>query len=290
MDALKTLLPAVVSAGLTLLVFGIGLDASPDDALYMVRHPRKLLSAIVAICIVVPIVAVAVVDVLPLRTAVRAGIILMAVSPLPPFLPGKALKLSGDRQYVYGLFVAFAVLTVAIVPITVAILSSIYQADISLSPLVLGRTMLGDVLLPLAVGMALRAMLPRLAERLAPLVSMLAIAVLVLIVILIVIKTFPAILAAVGNGSVLAICLIVAAAIAAGHIAGGPDLNQRAALAASAATRHPGIALLIVKTNDLHKSIIAVILLFVLISLAEFMIYQVWIKRYRRRLSTAAGG
>jgi BASS family bile acid:Na+ symporter len=289
MEALKTLLPAIISASLALLILGIGLDAAPGDALYLVRHPRKLLSAFVAICIVVPIAAVAVVELLPLRAPVKAGILLMALAPLPPFLPTKAVKVSGDEAYVYGLYVAFSLLTVVIVPVTVEILSTIYRADVSLPLSVIGRMVLGGVLAPLAIGMATRALVPKLAQRLAPVVSTLAMAVLMLIVVLILIKAFPAIRAVVGDGSVLAICLVVAAAIAAGHLLGGPELHQRAALAASAATRHPGIALLIVKTNDLDRRIVAVILLFVLVSLLEFAIYQAWIRRSGRGRRGASG-
>jgi BASS family bile acid:Na+ symporter len=279
---LKTLLPVIITVGLELLILGIGLDASLDDALYLVRHPRKLLSAFVAICIIVPLAAVAVVELPMLKTPVMVGILLMALAPLPPFLPSKAIKVSGDKSYVYGLFVTFSLLTVVIVPITVAILSAHYQSDVSLPFPVIGRMVAGQVLLPLVVGMLLRALVPRLAERLGPIVSGLAMVMLLLIVVLILIKAFPAILAVIGDGSILAICLVVTAAIAAGHLLGGPDLHQRAALAAAAATRHPGIALLIVKTNDMDRKIIAVILLFVLVSLAEFLIYQVWVKRSGR--------
>jgi BASS family bile acid:Na+ symporter len=283
MEALKSLLPLIVTAGLAALVLAIGLDARKDDALFLIRQPRKLLKAVVAISIVVPIVALGVIHLLPLRPPAKFGLMIMAIAPLPPFLPGKAVKASGgDRAYVYGLYVAFSVLTVAIVPATVALLSALHRTDVWISPLALGRSILVSVLLPLAAGMAIRARFPALAGRLAPLVGKLAMLFLLLIVAGILGVAFPAMLRATGDGTLLGIALIGAAAIAAGHLLGGPDLHERIALAASATTRHPGIALLIVKANDLDRRVIAVILLFVIVTILEFAVYQAVMRRASR--------
>jgi BASS family bile acid:Na+ symporter len=279
MDVLKSLLHPVVYASLFALVLAIGLDATVEDALYLIRRPRKLLKAVIAISIVVPIAAVAVTGLFPLRVAAKTGIILMALAPLPPFLPFKAVKVSGEKAYVYGLFVAFALLTVVIVPVTVAILSRFYRADVSVSALAVARMMLVTVVVPIAIGMAVRAKAPRLAERAAPLINKLALLLIILVLAPILGVAWPAIRAALGDGSFAAICIIVAIAIGAGHALGGPDVHERAALAASAATRHPGIALMIVNANALDRRIVAVILLFVLVSLAVFTIYGAWMKR-----------
>lgn len=283
MDVLKSLMPIILTASVAALVLAIGLDASKDDVLYLLRHPRKLAQAFLAISIIVPIVAIAVIHSLPLRLPAKIGLLIMAIAPLPPFLPGKAVRLSGDKPYVYGLYATFSVLTVAVVPATVAILSSIYHAGVSLSPLIMGRSVLLGVLLPLALGMIIRARVPHLAERAAPLISKLAMLLLILVVAPILGLAFPAMMAATGDGTVLGIAIIGAAAIAAGHVLGGPDLHERAALAASAATRHPGIALLIVKANDLDKRVLAVILLFVIVTILEFALYHAWVRRAVRR-------
>ncbi len=280
MELLKTLLPMAVSGSLMTLVFGIGLDAEPRDVLYLLRRPLKLLDAVLAISLVVPAVTLVVIQLLPLTAPAKAGIVLMALAPVPPFVPGNAIKAGGGKSYVYGLFAAYALLTVVIVPATVELLGRVYHVNISVSAAAIARTMLIGVLAPLAVGMAFRAWKPALAARAAPLVSKIAMGLLVLVLIPILIVAFPAIRAAVGNGSVLAICIIVAAAIAGAHVLGGRDPGERDALGAAAATRHPGIALMIASANGLDRQVNAVVLLFVLVSLAVFNLYRL---RSRRR-------
>jgi BASS family bile acid:Na+ symporter len=283
MEVLKSLLPLVVTVGLGALVLAIGLDAGKDEALFMQRHPRKLLKAFIAISIVVPIVALAVIHVLPLRPPAKFGLMIMAIAPLPPFLPGKAVKASGDKPYVYGLYVAFSLLTLAIVPASVAILSAMHGTDVWISPLALGRSIFLAVFLPLAIGMAIRARFPAQAERAAPLVGKLAMLFLLLIVAPIFGVAFPAMMRATGDGTLFGIAVIGAAAIAAGHLMGGPDLHERIALAACAATRHPGIALLIIKANELDRRVLAVVLLFVLVTALEFAVYRALMRRAQSR-------
>src|SRR5215831_2759954 len=201
MDVLKAILPLVLTGSLAAVVLAVGLEATTDDVLYLVRHPNKLMRAILAISIVVPAVAVLLADLLPLRQAVRIGIILMAVSPLPPFVPGKVLALGCRKAYVVGLFAAFAVLTVLIVPATVALLDRLYGATVYIAPAAVARTILIGVLAPLAVGVAVRAAAPRFAERAAPWISKIGMLLLILALAPILAVTWRAILNAIGNGS-----------------------------------------------------------------------------------------
>ena len=55
----------------------------------------------------------------------------------------------------------------------------------------------------------------------------------------------PAIVSLVGNGTVLVIAAVVAAGLAAGHWLGGPDPDDRTALAIASSMRHPGVAMAI---------------------------------------------
>jgi BASS family bile acid:Na+ symporter len=113
----------------------------------------------------------------------------------------------------------------------------------------------------------------------APIINLVSMLVLVLIVLLLVAKAFPAIVALIGNGTVLAVVVISAAAIAGGHLLGGPDPRDQVALATAAATRHPGIALMVANGVSPDKRVTAMILLYVLVSLIVVTIYQQAVKR-----------
>jgi bile acid:Na+ symporter, BASS family len=248
----------------------------------------QLARAFVAISIIVPVVAVLVVRTLPISLPSKVGVILMALAPVPPFVPGRNLKLGGHKSYVYGLYVAFALLAVIIVPATVAVLNHLYgaSADVPMGKLV--GTVVFSVLLPLVIGMLLHARWPAATSTAALWVGRLAILLALSIVVPLVVKAWPAMVSMTGDGTILAILLIVVAGAAAGHMLGGPDLADRVVLANSAATRHPGIALMIATTSGLDKRVIAIILLFVLVALVTMTIYKQVVQRIARPKPTAA--
>ncbi|HEY2358608.1 MAG TPA: hypothetical protein VGH86_14240 [Phenylobacterium sp.] len=283
MQLIQTLLPLLIQGSLGALVLAVGLDAQVSDVLHLVRRPGLLARAFVAISVVVPAVAVLVVQALPISLPSKVGVILMALAPVPPFVPGKALKLGGHKSYVYGLYVAFAVLAVLIVPATVAVLNQLYGSSADVPMDKLAGTVVFSVLLPLIVGMLIHARWPERASAAAALVGRIAMILVAIVIIPLLFRAWPAMLAMMGDGTVLAMVLIIAAGVAAGHVLGGPDLENRMALAGTAATRHPGIALMIAGASGFDKRVTAIILLFVLVSLVVTAIYQAVIKRVVRR-------
>lgn len=282
MELLKQAVPLLIPLSLAALVFVIGLEATVEDLLYLFKRPRRLAWAFVAICVVVPVVAAWVVVVLPLHPVSRAGIVIMAVAPLPPLAPGKQLKYGGRKAYVYGLYTAFALLAVITVPVTIGILGDIYGKDVSVSALTLAKTVLLSVLLPLAFGMAIQAFRPRLAAAAAPWVGRASMLLLGVLCIPLAINALPAMESVVGDGTLMAIMLISVSGLIAGHLLGGPEHADRVALALAAATRHPGIALMIANANVQDRRVSAVILLFLLVSLVIAIPYR-FIAKPRRR-------
>ena len=287
MEALKTVLPILIQVGLALLVLCVGLQSTLDDVLYVLRRPTLLAKAFIAISVVVPTVAVLTLNWLPLSLPAKVGVIMMSLAALPPFVPGAEMRAGGRRPYAYGLYVAFALLTVIIVPATVAVLDRLYGRDADVSLSTLGREVLLSVLVPLTIGMLIHARWPQLAERLAPQINRIGMLVLVVILIPLLITAWPAIMSLIGNGTVLAVVIISVAAVAAGHILAAPDPRDQVALATAAATRHPGIALMVANGMAADKRVTAMILLYVLVSLAVVTIYQQTVKRRAKAYDAA---
>ncbi len=292
MEALRHILPLLVSLSLGSLVLAIGLNATLDDALYLFKRPRLLLRAFLAISVVVPAAAMLIVAVLPLQPISKAGVVIMAIAPVPPLAPGKQLKMGGDKAYVYGLYTAFALLAVAIVPASVFVLNLVYGKAVVIPMFELLRLVVLSVLLPLGLGLGIGAAVPRLAPALSSAVSKVSMLLILAIFVALMAVAWPQILAATGNGTVLAILVVVAVGLAAGHLLGGPEHNDRVALAVAASCRHPGIALMIAGANGQNPRLTAVIILFVLLSVLATLPYQLWVKPHRslrRRWGVRAG-
>jgi bile acid:Na+ symporter, BASS family len=282
MHAIATLVPLLVKASLFVLVFALGLKTSPSDAGYLFRHPARLARVLLAMHVIVPLVAALVVATIPLRPAVRIALVLMAASPVPPILPGKQLKLGGHAEYVFGLLFAVSLLSIVIVPLTLTLFSAAFSVAVAISPGAVARLVAQSILLPLAAGMAVRRLAPALAARMASPVSRIGSALLLAGLLPVLIVEWRAMAALIGRGTLIALVAVVAVALVAGDRLGGPDPGDRATLAMASASRHPGVALLIVGANipDQRPAVTAAVLLYLITASVLAIPYDAWRKRH----------
>ena len=279
MDLLKALIPIMIQASLFLLVLAVGARSEWKDLLYVFRRPLNFVRALVAVNVVVPVAAILFCWALPIAWPTKAGLLVMSVSPLAPFATSKMLKFSPDRSYDVGLYSALILAAVVIVPVTVALMDPWYPYHATVSVGAVALFVCKSVLIPLCAGIAIATIWPQFAERLAPIANLVAYLLLLGPGVLILMRSGRMMLDLIGDGTLVAINLIVITALAAGHLLGGAKAGHRFALAQAAATRHPGIAALIVSGNYAeHSHVIAAILLFLIISLLLTAFYGRWAK------------
>lgn len=285
MEALKSLLPYAFSASLAGLVAAVGLNARPGDLTYLLWRPRRLLKAVAAVNLITPAAAVLLVSIFPLSPIARLGILLMAVSPAPPLIPGNSLKVGAERAYVYGLYAGLALLAAPLTSLAVTLLAGLYGVDFAASPGLVGGYLATTVLAPLLAGLLVSRLAPAFAAKAAPIVSAVSMTTLYAAAGPVVLAAWPQMASLAGDGTLLVIALTVVAALAAGHVLGGPERSARAALAVASATRHPGLALLIAGANDADPRVRAAILAFLLVGLVLGAIYRALVARRGRQLA-----
>lgn len=279
MDLLKALIPIMIQASLFLLVLAVGMRSEWKDLLYVFRRPQDFVRALVAVNVMVPVAAIVFCWMFPIEWPTKAGLLIMAVSPLAPFATGKMLKISSDRSYDVGLYSALILAAVVIVPLTAALMNPWYAHHVTISVSAIAWFVFKSVLIPLCAGIAITTVWPRLAERVAPVANLVAYLLLLLPGGLILMKSGSIMLSLIGDGTLVAISLIVITGLAAGHLLGGAEAGHRFALAQAAATRHPGIAALIASGHYAeHSHVVAAILLFLIISMVLTALYGRWAK------------
>ena len=275
----------LVPLSLALLVFTVGLQSRLEDLVYVWRQPRMLLSGILAVNVVVPVVAVLMVLLLPIAPVTRAGLVAMAIAPMAPFLPGKMLKLGAGPSFAVGVFVALGVMSVLVVPASVWIIGQLTEREIALPIVPLARFVLTSVLVPIVAGIMVATIWPRAVRPVAKVAMIASYVVLVPVVLLILIKSAGGMAALAGDGTLLAIAVIVVAGLVAGYALGGPQPENRAALAQAAVTRHPGIAVMVIQGNDIDQRAMLAVILLLLGSLAISTLMQ----SIARKARAAAG-
>jgi BASS family bile acid:Na+ symporter len=290
---LAQIIKLALSASILLLVVGLGMRATFREATSFFRHlfhrPYSLLRAVVAMNFVVPVVASTIAAAFALPLPVKVAIVAMSISPVPPILPGKQLKFGGRESFVYGLLVGVSLAAIVCVPLSVELLGKLFHRDIHLSFAHMAQLMGKTILAPLAAGMAIRQFAPELAARIGPLVVRLGNVLLIIALLPILIASLEGMSYLIGDGTILAIVVVVLIAVSAGQRIGGPDEHDRTALGIVAAMRHPGVALAIAKINFPDEKLVpAAILLYLLVAVVTTTVYGKLRLRNLSRRGTAA--
>ena len=80
-------------------VFGFGLNTTASDLLYLFRRPGLLARSLLAVFVIMPAVAVALVRIFDFPRVVGIVLVALAISPVPPMLPRKEAKAGGEVAY-----------------------------------------------------------------------------------------------------------------------------------------------------------------------------------------------
>ncbi|QTC90236.1 bile acid:sodium symporter family protein [Brevundimonas goettingensis] len=288
MEVLKSLIPIILTLSLAGLVLTVGLKAAPGDLLYVLRRPGLLARSVVAVIFIPVVVAALAIWLLPINPLVKAGIMLMAVAPVPPLVPGQELGVGANKAFAYGLYVAMALLSVVSVPLALTVASHLFGRDDTVTVAKMVVTLLTGVLIPLALGLLVRQIAPGFAAKAGPWAYRLSMLLVLVAFLPIIISVWPAIQSLIGDGTLLAMAAVVVACLAGGHLLGGPERIDRATLAVASAVRHPGIAMSLAGANFVDKRVAAAVLLFMLVGLVVGIPYKMWIKRTTRPEPAAA--
>lgn len=278
---MKQLVILAFQSSIILTVFCFGLKASMDDLLYVVREPWLLLRSVLAVTVVMPIIAIALIYAVDLDRNVRIALTALAISPLPPLLPNKETKAGGHESYALGLMVLLALLSIVLIPLYVRVLAGILDRSFDMPGSAIAGIVLKTVLVPLVVGMVLRSFAPGLAARVAKPLSIFAKALLALGVLALLIYAAPGLLKLIGNATLIAIVVFTMIGLAIGYVFGRPEQEHSIVLALSTACRHPAIALTIAATNFPDLQFGPTILLYLIVSGIATGLWIAWLRRGR---------
>ncbi|MGE4303356.1 MAG: hypothetical protein AB7E24_04905 [Novosphingobium sp.] len=239
------ILKLLLVVSIALMLFVLALRAKLADLSYLFVHWRLGLGAFAAMFIVVPAVAIILARSLDLNPAVKVALIAIAFSPLPPILPGKQIKAGGEACYVTGLLFGATIASIVIAPFGVAFAAGIFDVEAAITPMQVAMPLFVTVLAPLLAGLALAPMFGDAIPRLSSIMSKIGTALLAVAMIGLIIVLWPAMREVIGQGTLIVLCIMIAAGMAAGYFLGGPANGDKAALSLAAATRHPGVAVAI---------------------------------------------
>jgi bile acid:Na+ symporter, BASS family len=280
---IKELLTSFAQMTIFAVMLSMGLVLGFNGIARLWRHPSLLVRCLIAAFLIVPLAAMAVTYLLPLSFEVRAGIAAMAIIPGAPVIYRKMVKGAADAELAGSFQATMALLSIVLVPLWFGVISALYPA-VAAAPL---ATVFKQVMLvqgiPLLCGAAITQWLPELADDFNEPLNRISSAMLVGVVLLVLAMGLPLVLKA-GVLPVVAVVLMAATSLLAGHFLGGADPTTRQTIAVANATRNAGLAIALIALNfpEAEHAILTTIATYAVISAIASAIYA---KLYNKRLA-----
>jgi bile acid:Na+ symporter, BASS family len=217
----------VLPIALATIMLGLGLSLKSDDFFRIFKYPKAVTIGLIGQLVILPIIALAIVKIIPMPPAIAVGLIILALCPCGPSSNMITYLAGGDVALAVTLTVFSSMITVFTIPLFASLaVNSLLGKNALAKPtevivaLPIGMTM-GQIFLitviPIAIGMYIQHQFPGIARRLEKVTNKLAFGFLVLIVILLVAKEWsrlPGFIVQAGAGVMLLNILGMAAGFA----------------------------------------------------------------------------
>jgi len=221
-----------------LMDMGLRLDAT--EALRGLRHVRFVVLTLLWAFLLVPALAYGIAHVIPLDEPYALGLVLLGLAPCAPFVPALVAKGNGDLGFTAAFMLLTAVGTVILMPLAVPVLAK----GLTVTAWSVAKPLLVMVLIPLAIGMAIRRVSVDRADRLLPIVKKAAAVAAVAVGLLCIVIYGKGMLSLGGSFAVASQCLFFAIVAAATYFtAVGMRHEERIVLSVGLTTRNIGAAL-----------------------------------------------
>jgi BASS family bile acid:Na+ symporter len=249
----------------SMLAMGAGLLVA--QIIEPLRNARLVMLALATNFIFMPIVAFALASVLRLDESFGIGLLVLGCAAGAPFLPKLAELSKGDLPFAVGMMVLLMVVTVAYLPIVLPLL----LPGITVNPKQIAQSLVFMMLLPLGIGLLLRAYFETVAARLKPWLDWLSNLSLILLIGLITAANIDKVLQVFGTRGILAGVLFIAFGFGVGWLLGGPGSAAKRVLALGTAQRNIAAALVVSSQSFSDPKVVVMVIVVAIVGLVTIM-------------------
>jgi BASS family bile acid:Na+ symporter len=276
-DIILEILKIVAPVSVALIVFSQGLGIAPGRvAAYFREQPGLMLRSLLATLVLVPLAAIGLILLLKPSPSVAIGLaILVACPPAPLMLKAATKKGGGSAEFMASLHLSLALLAFVTVPAMLYMLSMLLnfksQVDLGVMAWILART----ILIPVALGLAIRGLFPSAADRLAPVIGKIGTVGIIVVAVAAIAALYPALLN-MDAWSYFVIAVVSLAGLTIGHFFGPADASEKTVLAVECGVRHPVLAITIAASNYSPQQALPVMVPCIISFILIAMLYMTW--------------
>jgi len=279
----------LTTATLVGLLLAVGMRLTAGEVVAAVRRCRLTLVLLVNFA-VVPALAVALAKVFRLDAAFATGMLLLAAAPFAPVVPVFARMAKADLALAAGLTALVTLLSAFLTPpvcaLAMKLLSGGGALHFNLLPTLL--TLVGTIVLPMALGVAARHLNPALALRGLRPIEICSEAIGALSLTFVTVTEFRGILAT-GGWSLLAMAILSEVALVLGYLAGHGASGSRQVVALGTSNRNIALALLLAIANFAGTPVVAAVVANGLLLILLGLLHVAW-WRWTDRQGSAVDG
>ncbi len=281
-DVLTTLVQVSALVFVLASMLAMGLSLTIPQIIAPLKNVRLVLVALALNFIAVPLLAWGIQAVVNLDQDLYAGLVLVATAAGAPFLPKLAQVAKGDVALSVGLMTMLMVLTVVYMPLALPL----FLSDVDVSAWDIASSLITMMLLPLGIGLFMKARWPGTADTLQPHMSQASTFAILFLVVGGIILAWSDIVDLVGTGGLLAAVVFLLVALVLGYFSGGSDPATRSVLGLGTAQRNLSAALVVGAQNFSSEALTYVIVI-ALIGLAMLIPIGAELGKHAEKVSAA---
>jgi bile acid:Na+ symporter, BASS family len=267
MELLAKAVPVALLVFVVSSMLAVGLSLTVAQILAPLRNARLVILALVANFVLMPLAALLIARVFRLDQPLGVALLLLGGAAGAPFLPKLAGVAKGNLAFSVGLMVLLMVLTVGYMPIVMPLLLE----GVSIDPMEIARSLVLLMLLPLVIGLAVRARFAGAAGWAAPVLNRVSTLSLILMVVLMLVTNLRNIIDLFGTRGVLASIVFLVVGFGLGWLLGGPERDTRSVLAMGTAQRNIAAALVVGGQNFDEPRVVVMVVVVAIVGLLVLM-------------------
>jgi BASS family bile acid:Na+ symporter len=267
MELLAKAVPVALLVFVVSSMLAVGLSLTVGQILAPLRNARLVTLALVANFVLMPLAALLIARVFRLDQPLGVALLLLGGAAGAPFLPKLAGVAKGNLAFSVGLMVLLMVLTVGYMPIVMPLLLE----GVSIDPMEIARSLVLLMLLPLVIGLAVRASFAAAAGWAAPMLNRVSTLSLILMVVLMLVTNLRNIIDLFGTRGVLASIVFLLVGFGLGWLLGGPGRDTRSVLAMGTAQRNIAAALVVGGQNFDEPRVVVMVVVVAIVGLLVLM-------------------
>jgi predicted Na+-dependent transporter len=229
-------------------MFAMGLSLTIPMITSSISNVRLMVFALVVNFVVVPAVAYGAAQLLIAddHPGLRTGLILIGAAAGAPFLPKLVQTAHGTLALGVGLMVVLMLVTIIYLPVVLPLL---LPGDVDVDSLQIAKSLIFLMLLPLGIGLLVRARHQELAASIQPVAGQVSSVAIAFLMVALLVTNFKQIIDTIGTGGILAALILLVVAFVAGFFAGGSPEEQRSVLGLGTAQRNLSAAIVVAAQN-----------------------------------------